>query len=145
MILTIDLSDIEKDYQIPFCKYLINKIQESIMLEYDKRKAIALENYINSGVIKWQYNSNKYISVLDLYRLYATNLQVTNENNAKFSIRIDENINIPDSYTNLFSIISLLEYGTLSVRKYGLIDKIYSIMVKHIDEYYRQFRLGEYK
>lgn len=144
MILILDLVDVDKNLREPFCNYLIENIQKQIINQYDKDKATKLEDYINSNkIIRWQYNINKYISVYDLYKLYAFNLHLDKENDAKFIIGIDENINIPDAYTRLRSIIALLEYGSLSVRKYGLISDIYSNIVKDIDTYYNMFKTGE--
>lgn len=144
MNLILDLSNIAEDLRLPFCNYVLDIIKQEILNKYNEQKTINLENYINeNNIIKWQYNKDQYIKVLDIYRLLIDHFIIKKLTRTKFEIKIDENTNIPLSYSRLYDIIRLCELGTLSVRKYPLLSDILDFISKNINTLYSKFRIEE--
>lgn len=143
MELELDLKNVDDNYKLSFCNYIINQLVTIITNLGEQPSYEKMEEYINSNnIIDWQIKNNNYISVYDLYRLAVDNLEITNLDNIIFSIHINPNINIPNSYTRLYSIISLLEFGTLSIKKCGVLGKYMESIAKDLNIYYKAFLMG---
>ena len=140
MELDLNLTHVIENLRESFCQYLIDKLQEIIVKLGNQSRYIAMEKYINdNGLVNWIANKNNYITVYDLYRLAVSNLKVKQIDEVNYEIYLDPNQNIPNSYTTLYPIISLLEYGTLSVRKCEILTKCMNMIVESIDIYYSEF------
>ncbi len=143
MELELDLRNIPENQRLPFCEYIINKLSETITNLGDLSKFKVMEKYINdNNYIAWIAKKNDYITVSDLYRLAVSNLEIKDRDKVKYQISINTNENIPNSYTSIISIISLLEYGTLSMRKIGLLTEYMKDIADNLDYYYDEFLLG---
>ena len=140
MNLVLNLYNIDKKYQIPFCRYLLKFICNTIEFNINFNKYKKLEIYINNNIINYQIR-NQYISVYDLYRLAANNLKLTYKDKNIFEIKLDSSVNIPNSYTKLYSIISLCEYGTLSVRGHDILNSLFINIAKNLTKYFNAFML----
>lgn len=139
MDMILDLSNVPKEYHEKFCKYIIEQIKLGLEIDYKSNKAKVIEDYINNNkLIDWQYK-DQFISVYDLYRLAVNNLDIKVVTPNKYLIKVNQYENIPNSYTNLHDIISLLEYGSLSVKRYGLLANIFSIIADNLSDYYKRF------
>lgn len=142
MRLELDLTAAIEDYREDFCKYIINVLSEMITQMGDLPQYKALEEYINgNGLIDWQTNGVGYISVFDIYRLATAHLEIKQIDENTYLIQVDENENIPNSYTILNSIVSLLEYGTLSIQKCGMLSKCMHTIAENLTTYYQTFLL----
>lgn len=140
MELKLDLINVPKEFRLDFCNYLIIQIKNNIYETNEQSRYNNMEKYINSNnLISWITNKNQFISVYDLYKLGVNNLKIRQVDEDKYEIYIDQNENIPNSYTNLYSIISLLEYGTLSVQKCGTLTKTVGFIIDKLDTYYNKF------
>lgn len=139
MDMVLDLSNVPREYHKKFCKYIIEQIKLGLEFDYKSNKAKRIEDYINNNkLIDWQYR-DQFISVYDLYRLAVNNLDIKVITPDKYLIKVNQYENIPNSYTNLHDIISLLEYGSLSVNRYGLLGNIFSIIADNLSDYYKRF------
>lgn len=140
MIMNLILDAIPKKEQEDFCQYIIEELRKLVLNKYDKDRAKLIEEYINkSNIIKQRINKKEYFSVYDLYRLALQALEVKLIKNNIYQIKINNQIVIPNSYTNLYSIISLLEFGTLSVRKYGLLSECMEAITNNLTTYYIKY------
>lgn len=146
MELNLDLENVPEEYRKIFCEYIIKQIQELIVQSKEQTRYKAMEDYLyDNQLIDWLQNRNQYISVYELYRLASNNLKIKEIDKENYEIYIDPNVNIPNSYTTLYSIISLLEYGTLSIRKCGTLSETLEFVVKNLDTYYQKFLMEEVK
>ena len=143
MELELDLRNIPENQRLPFCNYIINVLEEIFTNLGDLPRFSLMEKYINDNhYINWQAKKNDYISVSDLYRLATTHLEIKNRDKTIYKISINPNENIPNSYTTILPIISLLEYGTLSIKKIGLLTKYMEDIANNLDYYYDEFLVG---
>lgn len=139
MNLVLNLYEVNTDLQIPFCEYLIDQIKDNIEFNFNSAKCIKAEQYINeNNIIDYQIRV-QYTRVYDLYRLAVNNLNIHKRDEGLFEINLDKNINIPNSYTKLYNIISLLEYGSLSLNKCEILAKIFDDVSKNLDMYFQKF------
>lgn len=139
MNLVLNLYNIEKNYQIPFCKYLIEKIKKIIEFDINFSNYKKLENYINkNNIIQYQVR-NQPINIYDLYRLAVNNLKIVKKDINVFEIKLDNCINIPNSYTKLYSIISLCEYGTLSIKGKSILNNLFIKIADNLTTYFNIF------
>ena len=146
MELNLDLENVPEEYRKIFCEYIIKQIQELIVQSKEQTRYKAMEDYLyDNQLIDWLQNRNQYISVYELYRLASNNLKIKEIDKENYEIYIDPNVNIPNSYTTLYSIISLLEYGTLSIRKCGTLSETLEFVIKNLDTYYQKFLMEEVK
>lgn len=146
MELNLDLSDIIEDDRLPFCEYIEKILRKLIYESGEQLRYTDMEIYIrDNNIIKWIGNPKQIISVYDLYRLAVDNLKIKEINKDNYQIRADNNVNIPFAYTNLYSIISLLEYGTLSIRKCGTLTSIMELIADNLTNYYNQFLMERNK
>lgn len=146
MELNLDLENAPEEYRKIFCEYIIKQIQELIVQSKEQTRYKAMEDYLyDNQLIDWLQNRNQYISVYELYRLASNNLKIKEIDKENYEIYIDPNVNIPNSYTALYSIISLLEYGTLSIRKCGTLSETLEFVIKNLDTYYQKFLMEEVK
>lgn len=142
MNLELDLENIESKDKIPFVNYIIKMIQKEVLNQFDERKVHKLENYINSNKIIDFILKDKYIKVRDIYLTAVYNLTIEELDEDIFNIIVNRNINIPDSNSSLISLLKLLEYGNLSVNKYGLLTKVMQDIADNIDTYFNKYKLG---
>ena len=146
MELNLYLENVPEEYRKIFCEYIIKQIQELIVQSKEQTRYKAMEAYLyDNQLIDWLQNRNQYISVYELYRLASNNLKVKEIDKENYETYIDPNVNIPNSYTTLYSIISLLEYGTLSIRKCGTLSETLEFVIKNLDTYYQKFLMEEVK
>lgn len=144
MDLQLDLRNVYPDKRKAFCGYLIDKLKSLIEKSGELPQYAKMESYINnSNIIDWITDKNNFISVYDLYRLAVNNLIIKQIDEVDYDIVVNPNENIPNSYTILYPVISLLEYGTLSVRKCGTLTKYIDHIYANMDNYYQEFLLGE--
>lgn len=125
-----------------FINYLIKQLQKLIIEKYNKEKSFTIEKYINDNeIIKYRY-SDKYTSVLDLYKIAVSNLKIKSDKKSNmYNITVDKNIMIPDSNTYLISIVKLLEFGNLEVQKYGLLENCMQYICDNLDTFYNKFKI----
>lgn len=125
-----------------FINYLIKQLQKLIIEKYNKEKSFIIEKYINDNeIIKYKY-SDKYTSVLDLYKIAVSNLKIKSDKKSNmYNITVDKNIMIPDSNTYLISIVKLLEFGNLEVQKYGLLENCMQYICDNLDTFYNKFKI----
>ena len=142
MNLELDLENVESKDRIPFVNYMIKQIQKEVLNQFDERKIYKLENYINSNKIIDFILKDKYIKVRDIYLTAVYNLTIEELDEDIFNIIVNRNINIPDSNSSLISLLKLLEYGNLSVNKYGLLTKVMQDIADNIDTYFNKYKLG---
>jgi len=142
MNLELDLENVESKDRVPFVNYIIKQIQKEVLNQFDERKVYKLENYINSNKIIDFILRDKYIKVRDIYLTAVYNLIIEELDEDIFNIIVNRNINVPDSNSLLISLLKLLEYGNLSVNKYGLLTKIMQDIADNIDTYFNKYKLG---
>ena len=125
-----------------FINYLIKQLQKLIIEKYNKEKSFIIEKYINDNeIIKYRY-SDKYTSVLDLYKIAVSNLKTKSDKKSNvYNITVDKNIMIPGSNTYLISIVKLLEFGNLEVQKYGLLENCMQYICDNLDTFYNKFKI----
>lgn len=125
-----------------FINYLIKQLQKLIIEKYNKEKSFIMEKYINDNeIIKYRY-SDKYTSVLDLYKIAVSNLKIKSDKKSNmYNITVDKNIMIPDSNTYLISIVKLLEFGNLEIQKYGLLENCMQYICDNLDTFYNKFKI----
>ena len=125
-----------------FINYLIKQLQKLIIEKYNKEKSFIIEKYINDNeIIKYRY-SDKYTSVLDLYKIAVSNLKTKSyEKSNMYNITVDKNIMIPGSNTYLISIVKLLEFGNLEIQKYGLLENCMQYICDNLDTFYNKFKI----
>ena len=125
-----------------FINYLIKQLQKLIIEKYNKEKSFMIEKYINDNeIIKYRY-SDKYTSVLDLYKIAVSNLKTKSDKKSNvYNITVDKNIMIPGSNTYLISIVKLLEFGNLEVQKYGLLENCMQYICDNLDTFYNKFKI----
>ena len=146
MDLRLDLKNVYPEKRKTFCEYLIEQLKTLVESSGELPQYSKMEEYINtSNIIDWITDKNNFISVYDLYRLAVNNMIIKKIDETNYDIVINTNENIPNSYTLLYPIISLLEFGTLSIRKCGTLTKYTDYISNNIDYYYQQFLLGEDK
>ena len=142
MELNLTLDGLNVKDRVAFCKYIIQKLVNMFTESYDKNKAEKLEKFINeNNLIQWQIPQNRYITVYYIYKVALHYLTIKTLNQDTFQITFDKNLNIPASYTKLYSIIALLEYGNLSVKKYGLLSRLMKDIADNLQEYYDKYKL----
>ena len=140
MELDLNLKNVVEELREKFCYFIIEEIKSQIIKVGNSPKYSTMEKYINeNNLINWITNKNNYISVYELYLLAANNFKVEKIDENNYRIFLDPNENIPNSYTTLYPIISLLEYGSLSVRKCEILTKIISSIIDVLDAYYDEF------
>lgn len=140
MKLHLILDEVPKDSRISFCKYIKKELEILFEKSYDINKTIYLENYLNSYNIIDQIIPKKiHYYVHDIYRLVFANLNIKKLNDDTYEITIDNNALIPNSYTKLSTILSLLEFGTLSVKKYGLLNDCMNAIAQNLTKYYIKY------
>lgn len=142
MNLELDLENIEYKDRISFVNYIIKQIQKEVLNQFDERKVYKLENYINSNKIIDFILKDRYIKVRDIYLTAVYNLIIEELDEDIFNIIVNRNINVPDSNSLLISLLKLLEYGNLSVNKYGLLTKVMQDIADNIDTYFNKYKLG---
>ena len=125
-----------------FINYLIKQLQKLIIEKYNKEKSFMIEKYINDNeIIKYRY-SDKYTSVLDLYKIAVSNLKTKSDKKSNmYNITVDKNIMIPDSNTYLISIVKLLEFGNLEIQKYGLLENCMQYICDNLNTFYNKFKI----
>ena len=125
-----------------FINYLIKQLQKLIIEKYNKEKSFIIEKYINDNeIIKYRY-SDKYTSVLGLYKIAVSNLKTKSDKKSNmYNITVDKNIMIPGSNTYLISIVKLLEFGNLEVQKYGLLENCMQYICDNLDTFYNKFKI----
>lgn len=141
MFLDLYLENIDPNNLKSFLDYVIKQIQIETINGYDKRKAARLEEFINKNNVIEYTSTKKYTSVIELYKIALFNLVVEDIRKDIYRIHVNYNINIPYSKTNLSSVIKLLEFGNLSVNKYGLLTNIMENIGKNLDFYYSKFSM----
>lgn len=142
MNLILHLDNVQPKNRLPFVQYIVSNLQYKLSQVGNLSKYERMEAYINSGLIKWFYNKPQYITVYNIYRLAGENLKIRELDSNTYEIYVDENINIPNSYTSLYSIISLLEYGTLSLNKVATLSNQMQFIADNLDTYYNHYMLG---
>ena len=96
---------------------------------------------VSRDIIKYRY-SDKYTSVLDLYKIAVSNLKTKSDKKSNmYNITVDKNIMIPDSNTYLISIVKLLEFGNLEIQKYGLLENCMQYICDNLDTFYNKFKI----
>ena len=140
MQLILLLNEVPKEEHINFCNYIIQELKSLFEKSFNNQQVIKLEEYINSyNNINQIIPKKAYYSVHDLYRLALESLKINKIDTNIYQIEIDKNIVIPNSYNDLYSIISLFEYGTLSVKKYGLLDTCMNMIANNLTDYYMKY------
>lgn len=140
MELRLILDEVPENERLSFCKYIKQQLENLFNKSFDRNKVIKLEEYLNSyNNIRQIIPKKSYYSVYDIYRLALESLRVKQINNYTYELRIDNNILLPNSYTKLSSILALLEFGTLSVKKYGLLNTCMDIIAKNLTTYYLEY------
>lgn len=142
MNLILHLQNVQESRRKSFSEYILSNLQYKLSQVGNLSKYQRMEKYINSGLILWLYNKPQYISVYNIYRLAGENLKIRHLDPNSYEIYVDENINIPDSYTTLYSIVSLLEYGTLSISKVATLSTQMQFIADNLDTYYNHYMLG---
>lgn len=140
MDLNLILDEVPENNRLDFCTYIINELKSMFEKAYDPSRVIKLEEYLNSHItIQQQIFKPTYYSVHDLYRIALENLNIKQLNEFTYRIEIDRNVVIPNSYNTLYSVISLFEFGTLSVKKYGLLSQCMETIADNLTTYYTNY------
>ena len=140
MNLVLDLLKVPKNLQFKFCEYIINYIKDKIENTFPFNRCEKMEVYINeNNVIKWQNARKDFISAYNIYRLIVNNFEIRQLGKGKYDIFLNHNETIPNSYTKIYSICLLLEYGTLSVKKCGILTELMHKIADNLDSIYTKF------
>ena len=125
-----------------FCEWLIPKIGEALYSNMQGKKFILFNKYINDhDIVKWILGKRP-ISCYEVIKLWLYYLDYYRTNNS-YIIKVDNNINIPNSNTRIISICNLINYGNISLNSYPIFDKAMDSIAKDLPNLYAKFLKGE--
>ena len=119
-----------------FCNWLIEKIRTYLIANIDDRKISRFDDQINRS-IKWQF-PNKFISAKNI--LIASTYHLNWEKyNSRYTIYLDNNELIPQTYAKFIDIINLITYGNLYLQGYDIYDKTLKHFADNLFIYYQEY------
>lgn len=133
--------ELEQDLELyNFLKWLPNKMADYLIENIDSRKLIYFDEYINSdNIIKWRSERLKHIlTSKDILIAGTYNLTIDHNNNS-YTIRLNPNAFIPDTYAKFINIINLINYGTLTLFAYPIYDKMMEFFAENIQSFYQVY------
>lgn len=136
MNLELDLSEISKEDQLPFCYFIISTTKALVLERFDINKAKLIEDFINNNI--FPVRSQKQ-ALIDIYTTALNNLLIKKIGENRYLIEVDRNISINE--VNLLSLIKLSENGNLILRKYDVLTQAIKDISKDIDTYYNMYEL----
>lgn len=141
MNLNITYSKYDKESVYKFCEYLIPKIQQYFIDNLNPKKLIKFDKYLNGyDLIRFRYKKS-IISTENILIGAIQNLIIKSYPN-NYSIEIDPNITIPNTYAKFIDIVTLVDRGNLSLSPYPILtdtmDYIAANMKQYIEMYLRE-------
>lgn len=131
LIIDVDNSmDLDK-----FCKWLCSKILDHAYNTINKDKLSKFNDYINV-TLKMERKAT-----LDVYSILigGFNNLVYSRFPSYYIIEIDKNAIIPKTLAKFIDIMKMVNYGTLSIPPYPIVDEIFTYFADNIRDFYKTF------
>lgn len=125
-------NELEEDIT-DFCNWLIKDIQSSFKGFIDANQLIRFDDIINNSIEFKQLP--RYINPIEIIIGSMYNLRLA-VNNSVYTIEIDPNINIPDTYTKFIDIARLVNFGNLTVNPYPIFTEIFQFYADNLNDYF---------
>lgn len=138
MNLTIKNPKVE--YTDDFYQWLIIKIRDYGYNAIDGRKLTYIDNYINNTP-KYKSIFRKTINSREVLIAYLNNLGVTKYWD-RVVIESNPNILIPNSTAKISNVVRLITYGTLNLKGYPIINKIFDYFSDKIEVLFDMYERG---
>lgn len=119
--------------------YLFPKIEGIFSYAVDSKRALPIEEYINSLNI-----SPFRIRVADIIAEAGRNLSWEEERDGSVIVSIDNDVLYGNTNTKLYDLVQLIEYGTLSTPAYPVVSEVFETVAKMMGIYSEEYlyRLG---
>ena len=118
-----------------FCEWLCPKILEHAYNTINKDKLSKFNDYINVA-LKMERKAT-----LDVYSILigGFNNLVYSRFPSYYIIEIDKNAIIPKTLAKFIDIMKMVNYGTLSIPPYPIVDEIFTYFADNIRDFYKTF------
>lgn len=124
---------------VPFCNWLIPKIQEVLVDEINENKLIKIDLFLNEHkLLYFNYNEDRVISSKNILIGAIYNLHIQDNQN-EVVIEINPNTIIPNTFAKFIDIVKLINYGNLSLQGYPILDITMEFFAENIDFYYNEY------
>lgn len=128
-----------------FCNWLIQQMQIYMQSNIDERQLARFDAFIfNNQILKTTDKTDRYISCKSILIGSTYNLIVEKTAN-DYTICINPNINIPNTYNKFSDIISLIDSGNLSLPSYPIYSTMMEFFAKDLQLYYEEYIRSEEK
>lgn len=131
----LDINDFIKSY-------LLNIIPEVYIDIVDRIRLVRFNEYINSLNLSAKTRTGKQRQMNVGEVLYGAfhNLVIENDGNS-YIIRINPDITIPNFNIKFITVAELVNFGTVSVAPYPIVDEVFNRVAENMRDYYTQYVL----
>lgn len=120
-----------------FCEVLIKSMQNYLASEIDEDQLIRFDAFLNNNnIINYVDKSNRLLSTKAILIGSSYNLIVV-KNKTNYTIELDPNVNIPNTYAKFIDIVKLINYGNLGLPAYPIYDNMMNYFADNIEDYFK--------
>ena len=120
-----------------FCEVLIKSMQNYLASEIDEDQLIRFDAFLNNNnIINYVDKSNRLLSTKAILIGSSYNLIVV-KNKTNYTIELDPNVNIPNTYAKFIDMVKLINYGNLGLPAYPIYDNMMNYFADNIEDYFK--------
>ena len=120
-----------------FCNIVVTLMQNYMQTKIDDRQLIRFDAYLNNNdIIMYMDRSSRLVSCRNILIGSTYNLIVI-KNSDNYTIQLDSNINIPNTYAKFIDIVKLINYGNLALPAYPIYDDMMEYFAENLSDYYK--------
>lgn len=122
-------------------EFLISKIQNYVEDNINNKEISRWDEYLNNAKLNWGTLGNKkrVPSSRDIILGAADTLAYDKFTN-KYVIKVDEDLNIPNTNVKYSTMINLINHGNLSISGYNILDKAFQDIIDNFPVYISEFK-----
>ena len=135
----LDITDFIKNYRLfQFPEVYINSV--------DRYRLVRFDDYLNSMNISTMTKTGKKRKISTYDALYSafSNL-VLDENEGTYTLTINPNTTVANFDIKVLTVAELVNYGTISVRPYPIVDDVFDEVADKLGDYYSDYLSSKQK
>ena len=124
--------------------FLLDKIPAVYIKSVDRLRLLRFDNYLNSLNIATKTRTGKVRKINTFEVLYsAFNNLVVAVDSGTYTITINPNTMVPNFNIKLITVAELVNYGTVSIQSYPIIDEVFDKVADDLGTYYIEYLAQE--
>lgn len=114
-------------------------MQKYMEIYLDERQLARFDAFLNNeSIIMFTDKASRYVSTRNILIGGVYNLIVEKVQNS-YNIKIDPNINIPNTYAKFIDVIKLVNNGNLSLAAYPIYTDMMNHFAENLQDYYGDY------